>query len=649
MGIFSLSSRMFRGLFLVILVGLLATAALVACGSEQEPTAVPPAAGVPDAGSPEANSQPEPASPSITEPAAEPAAESATNTVTGTAMEPAATPQPVATPLVVGPSQTRTDRVAAQHATGTGAEGQAPVTGLVYTDIGPDTTWGDVFESLSEEEQSCIRNEVGDEMLGVLSEEPFNLETPPALDIDAMMGCVSDEVAAEIALAEMSLQVGGLSDEEAVCMRMLMAEIPIQLLIGAEAAEPTPETALLQMSYGLGMLNCLPRLAEGSFAGTPQEGGGGGSLFDDPSLLWSFTTGGWVLTAPAVVDGVVYAGSDDYSLYALDAATGDQIWSFATDDVIRSTPTVVDGRVFFGSNDNHLYALDAATGAELWKYDTGEWVQYSPSVSHGAVYLATQGDAGQKVVALDAETGASKWVADVAAPVEPDYTPIATGGQVYVAGSTYGEFYALDAATGETVWQAEVGGYVESAPTALDGVVYLTVVNRAYAFDEATGEVIWEVNTEEFPARDFPALVVDGVYFLAPSDKVYALNADTGDELWSYEPFMLSTAPVVADGVLFGASELAEYIFALDTATGEELWTESTEDLAAHSLQVADGMLYGQLDNGYLFANDAALGWQAWGTDIGGFSDVKNYTVADGVVYFGGVGNEVRAHVGPEG
>ena len=110
------------------------------------------------------------------------------------------------------------------------------------------------------------------------------------------------------------------------------------------------------------------------------EGPIGGPTIKDDSLLWSFTTGGWVITAPAVVDGAVYVGSDDHSLYALNADTGELLWSHATGDVIRSTPTVVDGRVYMGSNDNHVYALDAATGELLWRFDTGGWAQYSPQV-----------------------------------------------------------------------------------------------------------------------------------------------------------------------------------------------------------------------------------------------------------------------------
>ncbi|MCX4632713.1 protein kinase [Streptomyces sp. NBC_01443] len=39
-------------------------------------------------------------------------------------------------------------------------------------------------------------------------------------------------------------------------------------------------------------------------------------------LCWTHTTGNWVQSSPAVVDGTVYIGSNDKKVYALDAATG---------------------------------------------------------------------------------------------------------------------------------------------------------------------------------------------------------------------------------------------------------------------------------------------------------------------------------------
>ena len=372
------------------------------------------------------------------------------------------------------------------------------------------------------------------------------------------------------------------------------------------------------------------------------------SVVHDGSLIWMFTTGGWVLTAPVVVDSVVYVGSDDGNLYALAADTGELLWSFATDNAVRSVPTVVDGTVYFGSNDNHLYALDAATGREQWRYDTGDGVQYRPVVGSGKVYFPARGEVDRTVHAVDAETGDLVWVAESPYPIDAGLAPSVHGDRVYAQGAEYGAFYALDAATGRIAWQAEVGGYVESSPTVLDGVVYLTVINQAYAFDEATGALIWSVNTEEFPARDYPALVVDGTYYLAPSGYVYALDAATGEEMWRYEAHELSTPPLVADGVFYGASDLAEYLFALDARTGEVVWTLSTEDFTSHALSVVEGVLYGQLSEGYVFAVDAADGAiLPWEFETGGFDDVQYYAVGDGVVFAAGPGNGVHALAAP--
>ncbi|MFF9403827.1 PQQ-binding-like beta-propeller repeat protein, partial [Streptomyces sp. NPDC014744] len=73
---------------------------------------------------------------------------------------------------------------------------------------------------------------------------------------------------------------------------------------------------------------------------------------------WAYATDGKVQSSPAVVDGVVYIGSDDHHLYALDAATGNKKWAYATDGKVQSSPAVVDGVVYIGSDDHHLYALN---------------------------------------------------------------------------------------------------------------------------------------------------------------------------------------------------------------------------------------------------------------------------------------------------
>ena len=522
------------------------------------------------------------------------------------------------------------------------AEGDGTVD---YYDFDPGSTLGDLYDTLSPSERTCIEAEYSAAELEELRERPVFDEQDVEGRQLAVMECLEPEnltgIFYSFLVRNVSAEVGKLSAEQLSCLRQVVDGTDVLLVVGVYT-DPSPEAERGLLVMGFSVLACLPELAAGPTPPSP------GDL--DDSLLWTFTTGGWVVAAPAVADGVVYAGSDDGSLYALAADSGQLLWSFATGEAIRSIPTVVDGTVYFGSNDNHVYALDAATGEELWCYDTGDWVQRSPAVGDGMVYFPARGERDRTVHAVDAATGDLVWAAEHPFPIDQHVAPTAHGGRVYAQGAEYGAFYVLDAASGEVVWQAEVGGYVESAPTVLDEVVYLTVINQAYAFDEATGELIWSVNTGEFPARDFPALVVDGIYFLAPGDYVHALDAATGEELWSYEAYGLSSTPVVAGGVFYGASELAEYLFALDARTGEVLWTLPTEDFNTYNLMVVDGVLYGQLDEGFLYAVDAADGSiLSWEFETGGFPDVPHYTIADGVVYWGGIDNGVYAAPSPYG
>ena len=46
--------------------------------------------------------------------------------------------------------------------------------------------------------------------------------------------------------------------------------------------------------------------------------------------LWVFNTNGKVWSSPAVVNGVVYFGSFDHNVYAVNAKDGTKIWNFST-------------------------------------------------------------------------------------------------------------------------------------------------------------------------------------------------------------------------------------------------------------------------------------------------------------------------------
>src|SRR5688572_2423850 len=107
----------------------------------------------------------------------------------------------------------------------------------------------------------------------------------------------------------------------------------------------------------------------GNPARTGEEPGPG--PVGDPVLRWQFETDGRVDSTPAVVDGVVYVGSDDGNIYAVAVDTAEERWRFTTGGAVDSSPAIASGVVYVGSADGSFYALDASSGEERWRFETG--------------------------------------------------------------------------------------------------------------------------------------------------------------------------------------------------------------------------------------------------------------------------------------
>ncbi len=62
--------------------------------------------------------------------------------------------------------------------------------------------------------------------------------------------------------------------------------------------------------------------------------------------------------SPTVVDDVLYIGSQDGRLYALDTVTGDHVWSLDLEDSVSSAPAYADGGLFVLTDNGTLYAFE---------------------------------------------------------------------------------------------------------------------------------------------------------------------------------------------------------------------------------------------------------------------------------------------------
>ena len=317
-------------------------------------------------------------------------------------------------------------------------------------------------------------------------------------------------------------------------------------------------------------------------------------------------------TVGADQSAMVYAGSFDRNLYAVDARTGAKVWSVPTGGSVFSSPTAADGLVYVGSDDGNLYAINASTGAKAWSFLTGSAVVSSPAVSGGNVFIASQDG---NVYALNARTGAMTWKFPTGSSIES--SPAVAGNVVYV-GSDDRDVYALNALTGAEIWKSPTGFLVQSSPAVADNMVFVGSDDHdVYALNARTGAGIWKFPTED-DVFSSPAVAGNVVYVGSVDGNVYALNARTGAEIWNFQTEdEVFSSPTVADGVVYVGSNDSS-LYALNAATGGKIWSFTANDEIPSSPAVANGVVYFGSRDDNLYALNARTGAEIWKFLAGG-------------------------------
>jgi polyvinyl alcohol dehydrogenase (cytochrome) len=208
---------------------------------------------------------------------------------------------------------------------------------------------------------------------------------------------------------------------------------------------------------------------------------------------------------PAVYRGRVFAGSQDGSIYALDAETGCVHWTTTVQAEVRSGITVaeVDGRpaLFFGDSSGYLYGLDASTGKQLWKVSLDEHAATkatsTPVFYQGRLYV-----------------GASSL--EEALSVAP----------AYVCCTFRGSVSAVQATDGKVLWKTSM---IEETPKPQPKT------KRGSAVIGPSGVGVWTAPTLDVD-HDVMYVTTGDNYSDPPtafSDAVVAMQMSTGRILWS--------------------------------------------------------------------------------------------------------------------
>ena len=238
-------------------------------------------------------------------------------------------------------------------------------------------------------------------------------------------------------------------------------------------------------------------------------------------LLWQFKTGGPLNASPVTANGILYIGSEDGKLYALNAKEWGIKWVFNAKGAIQYSAVVWGGRVYFSTRDNKFYALDAKTGDMLWEFKSRSWIHAPPVVFDGTVYI---GAFRTRIYLLDAITGNLKSERQhtvtingieyrcANAELKPLFPqndvdlwrswteasqsyPVIANSYVYI-GTQDGKIQAIAETSKTAAWAHQVGGAVDAAPAISDGILYAASTNGSiYAFANATESIPRATNT----------------------------------------------------------------------------------------------------------------------------------------------------------
>jgi len=222
-------------------------------------------------------------------------------------------------------------------------------------------------------------------------------------------------------------------------------------------------------------------------------------------------------------------------------------WAFGFPDASSAwaQPTMAGGRVFVGSQNGTVYSLDAASGCIHWTFSASGGVRTAITIARsGGRTVAFFGDTAANAYALDASTGKQIWIrkVDVHPLARVTGSPAFFEDRLYVPVSSYeesqgadpqyaccsfrGNVNALDAKTGAVIWKTYM---------VADTPVPRGKSSAGVQLWGPSGSAIWSPPTID--AKRQVLYVATGNTYSGPpqpsSDAVVAVDLKTGAIKWT--------------------------------------------------------------------------------------------------------------------
>jgi len=331
-----------------------------------------------------------------------------------------------------------------------------------------------------------------------------------------------------------------------------------------------------------------------------------GTLPDSLRFAWKFKTNGQIKSSPAIDDHLVFIGSSDSNVYAIDLESGRQVWAYQTDDDVEATPCLFEDSVFVGSSDGFLYALDAKKGSLKWKYQTdGEilgaanWVR-SPDGQRTWILV---GSYDSILHCVDSASGKVVWTYETDNYING--SP-AVDGQKTVFGGCDAMIHVVSLTDGSKITQIDAESYIAASGAFFEGHVYIgNYDNVLIKADTATGKIVWKYTDADAPFFSSPAIGQSVVVFGGRDERVHCVSRDDGKVVWTFQTLgEVDSSPVICgDKVVVGSEDGRLYLLRL--SDGKQVWSYEIGQPVTSSPAVANDMVVVGSDDGYVYAFDA--------------------------------------------
>ncbi len=322
----------------------------------------------------------------------------------------------------------------------------------------------------------------------------------------------------------------------------------------------------------------------------------------NPLVSWTFRAKGAISSEAALGNGLIVFGTDEGLIHAVDAVTRGERWRVATMDSVEATPLIIDGRVFAGSNDHTFRALDITTGREIWHVDGDE------KFPTGGVPIS--GSNGTRRILVNCYDGISRCLEEKDGAVvwkheTQDYingSPVMIDGGLVAFGGCDSVIHVIHLKDGTASNQVRSDAQIIRSLAAWGNVVYgVNFANQLIALDVKADKPAWLYECDDAQFTTSPAVDEERVYVGSRDKQLHAVDRTTGKSAWKCKTGgRIESSPLVFDdAVVFGSAD--GRLRAVNPRDGSLIWQLDLGENLPNAPAFADGKIVIGGGDGNLF------------------------------------------------